>query len=120
MTPLVLAGAVALSLGWLIWLWLSRARRVSVAAARVRGQLAAVNNRRGAVPQHAIPVASAASIEPTAEREPCPWCDGALHVDQHETEDFEGKRLRRVDAKCGSCSRSTVTWFFVEPVALPN
>jgi hypothetical protein len=110
MGPL-LAAAVIGAVAWLLWLWLSRARRVAVASAEVRRGIDRDRARVGALPSGALEVASAAAIEPRAEREPCPWCGGALHVDQHEVEEHAGDRLRRVDARCGSCSRVTTTWF---------
>ncbi len=81
-----------------------------------KARIAEDRARRGALPAEAIVVTSAAAIEPQAEREPCPWCGGALHVDQHEVEEHGGERVRRVDARCGTCSRVTTSWFRVHTV----
>ncbi|MBV1860523.1 MAG: hypothetical protein KUG77_19075 [Nannocystaceae bacterium] len=116
---LVLWLAVFASAAWVVWLWQSRARRVAVAGREARHHLALERGRPGALPSASIQVTSAATIEPIVEREPCMRCGGAMHVDQHEVEDHGGGRLRRVDARCGSCSRPTTTWFRVH-VSLPN
>ncbi len=115
----LLGFAVVASVGWLAWLWLPRARRVALASQQASRHIEADRARAGALPTSAIEVQSAAAIEPRAEREPCPWCGGALHVDAHEVEEHGATRLRRVDAKCGSCSKVTTTWFRLR-VMLPN
>lgn len=111
--------AVVASVAWLLWLWLSRARGVAVAGREAQRHIDSDRERPGALPSASIEVGSAATIEPIVEREPCVACGGAMHVDQHEVEDHGGGRLRRVDARCGSCSRPTTTWFRVR-VSLPN
>lgn len=111
--------AVVASAAWLLWLWLSRARRVAMAGREAQRHIDVERERPGALPSASIEVASAATIEPIVEREPCVACGGAMHVDEHEVEDHGGGRLRRVDARCGSCSRPTTTWFRVR-VSLPN
>ncbi len=116
---IVLWFAVLASAGWLLWLWLSRARRVAVAGREAQRHIESDRDRPGALPSASIEVASAATIEPIVERAPCVGCGGAVHVDQHEVEEHGGQRLRRVDALCGSCSRKTTTWFRVR-VSLPN
>lgn len=115
----LLGFAVVAVAAWLGWLWLSRARRVAVAGREAQRRIEDDRARPGALPTSAIEVVSAAAIEPQAERPPCPWCGGALHVDQHEVEALGGDRLRRVDARCGTCSRITTTWFRIE-VVRPN
>ena len=112
----VLGVAVVAVVGWILWIWLLRARRVSAATKEAKARVAEDRARRGALPTEAIVVTSAAAIEPQAEREPCPWCGGALHVDQHEVEEHGGDRVRRVDARCGTCSRITTSWFRVHTV----
>lgn len=104
--------------GWIVWVWLHSARRIRAATADACARVAGDRERPGALPADAIDVSSAAAIEPQAEREPCPWCGGALHVDQHEVEEHGRHRLRRVDARCGTCSRTTTTWFRVDVVLL--
>ncbi len=116
---LVLGLAVFAIVGWLLWFWLSRARRVAIAGEEAKEKIEADRARVGALPSDAITVASAATIEPRVEREPCPYCGGALHVDQHEVEEHGERRLRRVDARCGSCSEVSTTWFHVR-MARPN
>ncbi|MEM6294503.1 MAG: hypothetical protein AAGA54_24735 [Myxococcota bacterium] len=116
----LLVAAVVAAVGWIGWLWLSRARKVALAMAPAEKALAAEKGRRGRTPATAVAVDSAAVIEPQVEREPCPWCGGALHVHEHETESHGERRLRRVDGRCGSCSRITTTWFHVRRPSLPN
>ena len=114
----VLGVAVVAVVGWILWIWLSRARRVAEATKDAKARVAEDRARPGALPSDAITVTSAAAIEPQAEREPCPWCGGALHVDQHEVEEHGSDRLRRVDARCGTCSRITTSWFRVDAPVL--
>ncbi len=116
---IVLWLAVVASAAWLMWLWLSRARRVAIAGREVQRHIEHDRARPGALPSASIEVASAATIEPIVERAPCVACGGAMHVDEHEVEEHGGRRLRRVDALCGSCSRPNTTWFRVV-VSLPN
>lgn len=116
---MLLGLAVVGVVGWLVWFWLSRARRVAIAGAQAQQKIEADRMRAGALPSSAIVVTSAATIEPRVEREPCPYCGGAVHVDQHEVEEHGSERLRRVDGRCGSCSRITTTWFHVR-TELPN
>ncbi len=116
---IVLWLAVFASAGWVVWLWLSRARRVAVAGREAARHIEQERARPGALPSASIEVESAATIEPIVERAPCVACGGAMHVDQHEVEEHGGQRLRRVDALCGSCSHKATTWFRVR-VSLPN
>ena len=116
---LVLGLAVVAVVAWLLWTWLSRARRVAVAGREARAVIAEERERPGALPSTAIEVSSSAMIEPRVERMPCASCGGAVHVVEHEVEEHGADRLRRVDARCGSCSRVSTTWFRVR-AALPN
>jgi len=116
---IVLWLAVLASAGWVLWLWLSRARRVAVAGREAQRYIELDRERPGALPSASIEVGSAATIEPIVERAPCAACGGAMHVDEHEVQEHGGRRLRRVDARCGSCSRVVTTWFRVH-VSLPN
>ncbi len=118
MGPL-LTFAVLACVGWLLWLWLSRARRVALAGQEAKRRIEEDRARPGALPSAPIEVRSAAAIEPQVERQPCLRCGGAQHVREHEVEELGGVRLRRVDAECGSCSATTTTWFRLR-VALPN
>lgn len=116
---LVLGLAVVGIVGWLLWLWLSRARRVALTSQQAKAHIERERARPGALPSGAIEVSSSATIEPQVERVPCSFCGGAMHVVEHEVEEHGGDRLRRADARCGSCSQLSTTWFRVR-AALPN
>lgn len=118
MVGIVLGLAVLAAVGWIgIVVGREVARRGAPARleARIRSLDAA---REGGAPERPIEVASPASIEPRAERAPCPRCDGNLHVETHEVDGPE--LLRRVVTRCGQCGQRVTTWFRVLPVRAPD
>lgn len=123
---LALLAAILLSIAWIGFQVFVRVRGVdrAVAEERAKERLAALRteaalDREGATPDRPIVVASAASIEPRAESEPCPICDAHLHVDEHVVDDAAGTRLRRLDMRCGECGRHSRLYFQVKSPA-PN
>lgn len=121
---IILGIAVALSVVWVVRLVVAEvARRDKAVRAReeaeddVEQRVAHALQREGLTADNPLQVTSAAAIEPRAEAEPCPICDGPLHVQAHEVDDDGPVRLRRVELKCGDCGRPTT--FYAE-VQLPN
>ena len=115
----VLGLAVIAVVGWIAIAVYRHARTADDVDRRAHDLARLLAERPGGAPERALRVESAAEIEPRAEREPCPWCAGNLHVDTHEVEEHDPELLRRVTCKCGSCGRSLTTWFHVHGV-LPN
>jgi uncharacterized protein YbaR (Trm112 family) len=73
----------------------------------------------GGSPGHPIVVPSAAVIEARAESVPCPDCQGALRVSEHEAHTHDGELLREVTLSCRSCG-AALRLFFRIMVARPN
>ena len=71
-----------------------------------REQLAAL--APGGSPGRAIPVTSAAVIEPRAAVMACPHCAGTYRVHEH-TAPLPG--VRRIDVGCRRCSAPRTLWF---------
>ncbi len=121
----VLLLAVVGAVGTIVWrvLQWSQARAAASArahetAAREVAALSRARTRPGADPRQPIDVQSAAAIEPRAEAAGCPWCDGNVHVVEHGARGDGGDRLRVVTLRCGSCGRTQVTYFRVQPAAI--
>ncbi len=118
LVQLVLLAGVLASVGYVAYqvlshLWgqerklVEEEQRQALAQARTEAAI----DREGALPTHPIYVASAASIEPRAESEPCPICGGRLHVAEHVTQQLGGRRLRRLTMRCGGCGRRSRLFF---------
>ncbi len=98
--------AVALAAGWIVRVLLGEARRrdrVDDAEDEAQARAEQALSRPGAAPDVPIEVESAASVEPRAMRDGCPYCGGTARVEEHVTE--LGHRVRRVNLKCGQCGR---------------
>ncbi|MCH9681125.1 MAG: hypothetical protein K0V04_06820 [Deltaproteobacteria bacterium] len=115
-----LALAVLSAIAWIVFLVGQRARVVerNRRALADEAEAARLRDRReeripGGNPRHPIEVASAAVVEPRASSLPCPRCASPAHVDTHEVETHEGRRLRVVNMKCGTCSHRRPLYFFV-------
>lgn len=122
MTGWLLAAAVVTAVGWIatiVGTQLMRADRRRQLARQAEQLDAAARMLEAARPggsvSGAIDVASAAQIEPRAEREPCPHCGGRFHVEAHTVEIVDDDRLRQVVARCGGCGITRTTWFRVAP-----
>jgi len=120
-----LALLVVASLAWILHLAsqrmtvLGRARRLEaegLAMERARDRREA--RLPGGSPAHPIEVASAAVIEPRASSLPCPRCSSPAHVDTHEVETHEGRRLRVTRMRCGTCSHRRELYFHVRSSTL--
>ncbi|MEX1362676.1 MAG: hypothetical protein AB1Z98_06085 [Nannocystaceae bacterium] len=93
---------------------LSRAERAeadAIEAERVRDRRE--TRMPGGNPAHPIEVSSAAVIEPRATSLPCPRCGGPAHVDEHEVESYDERRLRVTRMRCGTCGHRRPLYFFV-------
>jgi hypothetical protein len=121
----VILVAFVLVVSWLLAGSLGEARRrdrLDVARERAvddaQRSTEAALARPGATPDHPLEVASAAAIEPRAQREPCPLCSGPLHVQAHEV--GPGGEGRHVRLRCGRCGRETSLFFRLRPESLPS
>lgn len=112
--------AVIAVLAWVVTLVgqranaLDQARRAE-AEAREAERMRARREARlpGANPAHPIEVASAAVVEPRATSMPCPRCNSPAHVDAHEVEQHDERRLRVTKMRCGTCGHRRELYFFV-------
>jgi hypothetical protein len=110
----VLGLAVVAAVGFIALVVIRRARDVAGEQQHRQDIAQLLADRPGGAPDRPLRVASAAEIEPRAQREPCPWCAGNLHVAAHEVQEHQPELLRRVTSKCGTCGRTLVTWFHVD------
>ncbi len=112
--------AVLSVLAWIVFLVGQRSRSLEQAR-RVEGQQIEAERLRdrrearlpGGTPDHPIEVASAAVVEPRACSLPCPRCASPAHVDAHEVESHDDRRLRVTHMRCGTCSHRRSLYFFV-------
>jgi hypothetical protein len=88
-----------------------QAARDAAKLVRAREKLAALEP--GGAPDRPIEVSSASSVEPHAASLPCAQCsEHRMRVESHDaltTED--GRRLRRVQTRCGRCGALRVLYF---------
>ncbi len=112
-------GVVA-ALSWIVFLVTQRSTTIHRAQRAEDDALEALRlrDRRvarlpGGSTAHPIEVASSAAIEPRARSFPCPRCDSPAHVDAHEVEPHEGRRLRVTRMRCGTCSHRRPIYFYV-------
>ncbi len=117
--------AVVGALAWIVYLLghrmtaIDRAKRAedeALEAERLRARREA--RLPGASPVHPIEVASAATIEPRAGAQPCPRCSAPAHVDAHEVETHDDRRLRVARMRCGSCGHRRPIYFEVRHSAV--
>lgn len=113
--------AVGASVAWLVRMLLQRdAQRVRAVRARgeaeqeAQARLEAVMKRPGLLPDHPLVLDSAAAVEPRAETEPCPICEGRLHVDTHDVDEHGPDRLRKLVMRCGDCGRKSTLYARIE------
>lgn len=120
---IILGIAVAVSVVWVLRIVLGEVskrdravRQREAAEHEADRRLAEAMERPGLTPDNPLTFTSAAAIEPRAESEPCPICDGSLHVEAHEVGDLGPTRLRVLTLKCGDCGHRTTVYAEVEAV----
>jgi hypothetical protein len=122
---LLLAAAACAAIGVTLWRaaqWVAADARARQVVDQARDAVAAVEHgilaRDGGTPEQPIDVQSAAAIEPRAESQECPWCDGRPHVVEHTVLAEGDDRIREVTTRCGDCGRRTTLYFRVHPPLL--
>jgi hypothetical protein len=118
---IILGIAVAVSVVWVLRLVLGEVskrdravRQREMAEHEAERRLTEAMERPGLTPDNPLTFTSAAAIEPRAEAEPCPICDGSLHVETHEVDEHGPRRLRVLTLKCGDCGRRTTMYAELE------
>lgn len=65
----------------------------------------------GGAPDRPLDVEAPSQVEPIAEAQACPLCEGALKLENHAAETHDGARLRVAHVRCTSCGVARAYYF---------
>lgn len=65
----------------------------------------------GGAPDRPLDVQAPSQVEPIAEAQACPLCDGILRLQNHAAETHDGKRLRVAHVRCTRCGVARAFYF---------
>ncbi len=65
----------------------------------------------GGAPDRPLAIESPAQVEPIADAQRCPLCQGTLQLDEHAVEEVDGVLLRVARVTCTSCGVERRLWF---------
>ena len=72
----------------------------------------------GGAPDRPLDVEAPSQVEPIAQVQACPLCEGALRLENHAAETHDGNRLRVAHLRCTSCGVARAFYFRLAGSAL--